>query len=106
MSRIGRKPIPLPDKVKVDIREDTVVVTGPKGTVTNPIPPGIRFEEKDKQLHAIRQAVEMEVAERRSRMRRMRLHVREHNIYSWAGMLLAELARIPSVSASAVRPNP
>jgi trehalose 6-phosphate synthase len=55
---------------------------------------------------AIRQAVEMEVTERRSRMRRMRLHVREHNIYGWAGMLLAELARIPSVSASAARPNP
>jgi large subunit ribosomal protein L6 len=55
MSRIGRKPIPVPDKVKVDIKEDTVVVTGPKGTVTNPIPPGIRFEQKDKQVHAIRQ---------------------------------------------------
>ena len=55
MSRIGKKPIPLPDKVKVDIQQDAVVVTGPKGTVTNPIPPGIRFEQKDKQVHAIRQ---------------------------------------------------
>lgn len=54
MSRIGKKPIPLPDKVKVDIKEDSVVVTGPKGTVTNPIPPGIRFEKKDKDLVAIR----------------------------------------------------
>ncbi len=54
MSRIGRKPIPLPDKVKVDIKGDTVVVSGPKGTVTNPIPPGITFEQKDKQVHAIR----------------------------------------------------
>jgi large subunit ribosomal protein L6 len=55
MSRIGKKPIPLPDKVKVDIKQNTVVVTGPKGTVSNPIPPGIKFEQKDKQLHAIRQ---------------------------------------------------
>lgn len=54
MSRIGKKPIPLPDKVKVDIKADTVIVTGPKGTVSNPIPPGIRFETKDKQLLAIR----------------------------------------------------
>ena len=54
MSRIGRKPIPVPDKVKVDIKADSVVVTGPKGTVTNPIPPGIKFEQKDKQVHAIR----------------------------------------------------
>ena len=54
MSRIGRKPIPVPEKVKVEIKADTVVVTGPRGTVTNPIPPGIKFEQKDKQVHAIR----------------------------------------------------
>jgi large subunit ribosomal protein L6 len=54
MSRIGKKPIPVPDKVKIDINADTVVVTGPKGSVTNPIPPGIRFEKKDKELLAIR----------------------------------------------------
>ena len=55
MSRIGKKPIPVPDKVKVDIKQDTVVVTGPKGTVTNPIPPGIKWQQKDKQLLAVRQ---------------------------------------------------
>src|SRR5499426_307889 len=54
MSRIGKKPIPVPDKVKVEIKQDQVVVTGPKGSVTNPIPPGIRFEQKDKQVLAIR----------------------------------------------------
>jgi large subunit ribosomal protein L6 len=54
MSRIGKKPVPLPDKVKVEIKEDTVVVTGPKGTVTNLIPPGIKWEKKDKELIAIR----------------------------------------------------
>ena len=54
MSRIGKKPIPVPDKVKVDIKQDSVVVTGPKGTVTNPIPPGIKWEQKDKQLLAVR----------------------------------------------------
>ena len=54
MSRIGRKPIPVPDKVKVDIKSNSVVVTGPKGTVTNPIPPGIKFEQQDKHVVAIR----------------------------------------------------
>ena len=54
MSRIGKKPIPVPDKVKIDIKPDTVVVTGPKGSVTNPIPPGIKWEQKDKQLLAVR----------------------------------------------------
>ena len=55
MSRIGRQPIPVPDKVNIEIKPDTVVVTGPKGSVTNPIPPGIKFEQKDKQVVAIRQ---------------------------------------------------
>jgi len=54
MSRIGKKPIAIPDKVKVDIKTDSVVVTGPKGSVSNPIPPGIHFETKDKQILAIR----------------------------------------------------
>jgi large subunit ribosomal protein L6 len=54
MSRIGKKPIPIPDKVKIDIKSDSVVVTGPKGSVTNPIPPGIKWEQKDKHLIAKR----------------------------------------------------
>jgi trehalose 6-phosphate synthase len=44
---------------------------------------------------AIRRAIEMPGDERRMRMARMRSHVGEHNIYRWAGMLLAELARLP-----------
>ncbi len=44
---------------------------------------------------AIRAAVEMPAEERRDRMARMRAHVREHNIYRWAGMLLADLAHLP-----------
>ncbi|MGH8507652.1 MAG: trehalose-6-phosphate synthase [Gammaproteobacteria bacterium] len=41
---------------------------------------------------AIRDAVEMEPAERRARMGRMRRLVEEHNIYCWAAELLTELA--------------
>jgi len=44
---------------------------------------------------AIRSAVEMPPAERRSRMARMRRVVSDDNIYLWAGRLLAELARLP-----------
>jgi large subunit ribosomal protein L6 len=54
MSRIGKKPIPIPDKVKIDVKEGRVVVSGPKGSVSNPIPPGITFEQKEKQLLALR----------------------------------------------------
>jgi trehalose 6-phosphate synthase len=44
---------------------------------------------------AIRAAFEMDPAERRRRMIRMRGHVRERNIYRWAALLLAELAPMP-----------
>jgi trehalose 6-phosphate synthase len=49
----------------------------------------------DEMADAIREAVEMPSGERRGRMSRMRQTVREHNIYRWAGLLLAELARLP-----------
>jgi large subunit ribosomal protein L6 len=44
MSRIGKKPIPLPKGVKVQIGAQ-LEVTGPKGTLSVPIPPGISIEE-------------------------------------------------------------
>jgi trehalose 6-phosphate synthase len=50
----------------------------------------------DEMAEAIRTAVEMPASERRLRMARMRQMVREHNIYRWAGLLLAELARLPA----------
>jgi large subunit ribosomal protein L6 len=43
MSRIGKKPIPLPSGVKIQIGEQ-LQVTGPKGTLTVPIPEGITVE--------------------------------------------------------------
>ncbi|MCS6951497.1 MAG: 50S ribosomal protein L6 [Bryobacterales bacterium] len=46
MSRIGKKPIPLPPNVKVEIGE-RLVVEGPKGKLTVPIPQGIRVERQD-----------------------------------------------------------
>jgi large subunit ribosomal protein L6 len=44
MSRIGKKPIPLPSGVKVNIGEQ-LEVTGPKGKLLVPIPEGITFEQ-------------------------------------------------------------
>src|SRR6516165_759225 len=44
MSRIGKKPIPLPSGVKVAIGEQ-LEVTGPKGKLTVPIPAGITVEQ-------------------------------------------------------------
>lgn len=43
---------------------------------------------------AIHFALEMDPNERQSRMRRMRRIVKEHNVYRWAGSLIAELSDI------------
>ncbi len=54
MSRIGRKPIPLPKGVTVKIENNVVAVQGPKGKLETPLPGGIRMEQKDGELLAIR----------------------------------------------------
>ena len=53
MSRIGKKPIPLPSGVKIQIGEQ-LEVTGPKGKLTVPIPDGITFEQADGKLEVKR----------------------------------------------------
>ena len=55
MSRIGRKLIPLPPKVEVNIGENSVQVKGPKGQLQVEIPAGIRVERRDSQLLVLRQ---------------------------------------------------
>lgn len=52
MSRIGKKPIPLPAGVKVTITPDAVEVQGPKGKLRQAVPPGIAFDMQDGQLVA------------------------------------------------------
>ncbi len=47
MSRIGKKPIPLPKGVTITIAADAVEVQGPKGKLRQPIPPGIVFAQED-----------------------------------------------------------
>ena len=58
MSRIGRKPIPLPAGVKVQLGSGAVEVQGPKGKLNIPLPRGIHFEQKDGVLQALRQSEE------------------------------------------------
>jgi large subunit ribosomal protein L6 len=45
MSRIGKKPIPIPKGVTVKIALDAVEVQGPKGKLRQPLPPGILFAQ-------------------------------------------------------------
>ena len=50
--------------------------------------------DTDQVADAIRIALEMDADERQLRMRRMRHVVKEHNVYRWAGNLIAELSEI------------
>src|ERR1700675_2077768 len=53
MSRIGKKPIPLPAGVKYTVQGNTVVVEGPKGKVSAMIAEGISLEKADGHLTVV-----------------------------------------------------
>jgi large subunit ribosomal protein L6 len=53
MSRVGKKPIPVPAGVKISIG-DVLDVQGPKGKLTVPIPEGISIEQVDGRLEVKR----------------------------------------------------
>ena len=53
MSRVGKKPIPLPKGVKVAIGEE-LEVQGPKGKLKVPVPPGIHVRQAEGNLEVIR----------------------------------------------------
>jgi large subunit ribosomal protein L6 len=55
MSRIGKKPIPLPQGVKVQVGEH-LEVSGPKGKLSVPVPPGVRVEQTNGQLELKRES--------------------------------------------------
>ena len=52
MSRIGKKPIVVPKGVTVKIGDDALDIQGPKGKLTQRIPPGVAFELTEGQLRA------------------------------------------------------
>jgi large subunit ribosomal protein L6 len=52
MSRIGKKPIPVPKGVTVQVAEDAIQVKGPKGELRQPLPPGVSFALDNGQLTA------------------------------------------------------
>ena len=47
MSRIGKQPVPIPEKVKIDIKGTTVLVEGPKGKVQKTFASVVKIEKKD-----------------------------------------------------------
>jgi len=55
MSRIGRKPIAIPQGVQVSLQGNVVAVQGPKGKLETRLPQGVTMQQKDGHLLAIRQ---------------------------------------------------
>jgi len=54
MSRIGKLPVRIPPKVKVDVVDGTVRVEGPKGTLEHRLPAGLRLEVDGESLQVMR----------------------------------------------------
>jgi large subunit ribosomal protein L6 len=52
MSRIGKKPVEIPAKTKVDIKGQAVVIEGPKGRLDWLVPAPIKVEVKDGKILA------------------------------------------------------
>ena len=55
MSRIGKKPIPMPKGVTYAVEGNTVRVKGPKGEVTTHMPSGVKLELNDGTLTVVRE---------------------------------------------------
>ena len=47
MSRVGKKPIPIPEKTEISFKDRTIVVKGLKGTLTRPIHPAVDLNIQD-----------------------------------------------------------
>jgi large subunit ribosomal protein L6 len=54
MSRVGKKPISIPAGVTVNVGEGRLEVKGPKGTLSTPVPAGVKFRQEEGSLVAER----------------------------------------------------
>ena len=50
MSRIGKKPIPIPKDVKVDLKGDLLTVKGPKGNLQRKVDPNVQIQTDTDQI--------------------------------------------------------
>ncbi len=53
MSKIGKKPIDIPDGVKIEIKGSNVTLTGPKGSLSRNLYPDFRIKEKDGKIFVL-----------------------------------------------------
>jgi large subunit ribosomal protein L6 len=53
MSRVGKKPIVIPEKTQVSLKEDILTVKGPKGTLSRQIHPAVKLDIGDADIKAV-----------------------------------------------------
>ncbi|TAN43781.1 MAG: 50S ribosomal protein L6 [Nitrospirae bacterium] len=54
MSRIGKKPIEIPQGVNVEVKQDVIAVKGPKGELKSSFPGSINISVADGKIHVLR----------------------------------------------------
>jgi large subunit ribosomal protein L6 len=50
MSRIGKKPVTIPDGVKVSLADNKITISGPKGSLDLDLRPEVSVEHSDNKL--------------------------------------------------------
>jgi len=50
VSRVGKKPIPVPQGVKLELKEGVLTVSSPKGKLSRPIHPRVKLEIGDAEI--------------------------------------------------------
>src|SRR5690348_6936518 len=61
MSRIGRRPIPVPGSVTIDLTNDVLAISGPRGRLEQRVPERINVVQEDGTLSVRRDSDEPEV---------------------------------------------
>ena len=61
MSRIGKKPLHLPESIKMEIQKDSLTFTGPKGNLVSVLPKGINVSVNDSVVEFTRTSEEAHV---------------------------------------------
>ncbi|MCB1179316.1 MAG: 50S ribosomal protein L6 [Leptospiraceae bacterium] len=61
MSRVGKNPVALPEKVEVNLQGDKIEVKGPLGALQTPIYPGIKMDKDGNTVVFVRESEEKEI---------------------------------------------
>jgi large subunit ribosomal protein L6 len=65
MSRIGKRPIPIPDKVTITLEGQKVSVKGPKGQLSLSLVPEVSIEQEDDSTLLVKRRNESRIARQR-----------------------------------------